>query len=71
VVVAWLIGVGQSEGPEPVSPWKLRPYERSWWAEHVVGNRTELPYRGVVHAPPEVVMLAPQTLLRNASMAQI
>jgi hypothetical protein len=30
-----------------------------------------LSYRGVVPAPPEIVMVAPQTFLSNASMAQI
>jgi hypothetical protein len=34
LVAAWLIGVGQSEGPEESRLKKLRPYERSRCAEH-------------------------------------
>jgi hypothetical protein len=48
---------------------KLRPYDRSRCAEHVGKSRTELAYRGGVPAPPEVVMVAPPTLLSDASMA--
>jgi hypothetical protein len=54
-------------------PWEwgeLRPYEISRFAEHI-GKVEELCYRGVVPAPPEVIMLSPQTLMSNASMAQI
>src|SRR5215208_8130977 len=48
--------------------WELRPYERSRFAEHI-RKVEELCYRGVVPAPPEVVMAAPHTLLSNASIA--
>src|SRR5918995_1436334 len=62
LVAAGLIGVGQSEGPEEIRLSKLRPYERSRCAEHggVAGSNWH-----DVRVPPGVVMVAPQTRLRN------
>ena len=59
---------GREKGRSPIPWvwWELRPYERSRCAEH-----EEVVAEQEVPAPPGVVMLAPQTLLRNASMAQI
>jgi hypothetical protein len=56
------------KGRSPLAMGKLRPYERSRCAEHI-SQSGRVVSRSVVHAPPEVVMLSPQTLLSNASMA--
>jgi hypothetical protein len=56
-----------SEGPEPViwAGWELRlMIEAGEPSTEVIVAKQEMP------APPVVVMVAPQTLLRNASMAQ-
>jgi hypothetical protein len=47
--------------------WALRPYERSRCAVHGVSANSV--WEWSVPAPPVVVMLAPLTLLSNASMA--
>jgi hypothetical protein len=57
-----------SEGPEPVTwaGWELRlMIEAGEPSTEVVVAKQEMP------APPGIVMVAPQTLLSNASMAQI
>jgi hypothetical protein len=61
--------VGQSEGSEPVGwkLWELRPYERSRCAEHM-GAMCR--YVRAVRAPPEIVMVAPPEVPRNAERAQ-
>jgi hypothetical protein len=68
----WLLsrmfGVAQSEGSEPSRVRKLRPYERSRCAEH--GGSCTCAWERSVPAPPEVDMVAPQMLVRNASMVQ-
>ena len=64
VVVAWLIGVGQSEGPEPVSHGSSDPM-REAGAPNTRKLYLPLVCSGV-HAPPGIGMVAPQTLLRNA-----
>jgi hypothetical protein len=63
-------GNAKGRSPVPWEVWEPRPYEISRFAEHI-GKVEELCYRGDVPAPPEVVMLSPQTLMSNASMAQI
>ena len=63
-----VFGVGQIEESEPSRLRKLRPYERSRCTEHGVSGNSA--WERSVPAPPEVVMLSPQMLLRNASMAQ-
>jgi hypothetical protein len=66
-----VIGVGQSEEPEPPTVGlvgELRPYERSRWAEH--GGSCAC-IRNCARPTGIVVMLAPQTLMSNASVAQI
>jgi hypothetical protein len=69
--LALLHRTGASEGPEPRNdgPWELRPYERSRCAEHGVSVNSA--WERSMPAPPEVDMVSPQMLLRNASMAQI
>jgi hypothetical protein len=61
--------VGQSEGSEESRLKKLRPYERSRCAEH--GGSYSKYLGSGVPAPPGMGMIAAQTLLHNASMAQI
>jgi hypothetical protein len=58
-------GKAKGRSAVPWEVWELRPYERSRCAEHI-GKVEELYYRGVVPAPPEVVMLAPKMLMSNA-----
>src|ERR671911_826016 len=62
LVAAGLIGVGQSEGPEESRLSKLRPYDGSRCAEH--GGVAGTDWHDV-RVPPGVVMVAPQTRLRN------
>jgi hypothetical protein len=61
-----VFGVGRSEGPEPGC------YRSSDPMREAGGPSTEVVelVLGIVHAPPGIVMVALQTLLSNASMAQ-
>jgi hypothetical protein len=63
-------GWGTAKGRSQVAR-KLRPYERNRCAEHGVTTGKSAVEERSVPAPPVVVMLSPQTLLSNASMAQI
>jgi hypothetical protein len=65
------IPLENTKRPEPhtVVGVGLRPYERSRCVEHE-GSYSKCLGKGVP-APPGMGMIAPQTLLRNASMAQI
>jgi hypothetical protein len=59
--------LGTVKGRSPVA-WELRPYERSRFAEHGVSGNSA--WERSVPAPPEVDMVAPQTILHNALLAQ-
>jgi hypothetical protein len=56
--------------PEPSRLESSGPIERSRCDEHVEELHGCQSYRGVVPAPPGVVMVAQQTLVRNGSRTQ-
>ena len=68
ISAGYLCGIGarQIEGPEPSRLESSDPMREAG----APSTEEVVPQQGVP-APPGVVMVAPQTLLRNASMAQI